>query len=101
MSRDTIEVVSSISNAYKDILKKISEKTPEGMEIIEKEYKDFKSTRSLMFHNCGENKTSIQVRVPDGKDGKDFIKIVVKKGNNFVDDRVILDSFTIKNFVNL
>lgn len=98
LSRDTIEVVSSISNAYKDILKKISEKTPEGMEIIEKEYKDFKSTRSLMFHNCGENKTSIQVRVPDGKDGKDFIKIVVKKGNNFVDDRVILDSFTIKNF---
>ena len=98
LSRETQCSVSYISNAYKDILKKISEKTPEGMEIIEKEYKDFKSTRSLMFHNCGENKTSIQVRVPDGKDGKDFIKIVVKKGNNFVDDRVILDSFTIKNF---
>ena len=98
LSRETQCSTSYISNAYKDILKKISEKTPEGMEIIEKEYKDFKSTRSLMFHNCGENKTSIQVRVPDGKDGKDFIKIVVKKGNNFVDDRVILDSFTIKNF---
>ena len=98
LSRETQCFISYISNAYKDILKKISEKTPEGMEIIEKEYKDFKSTRSLMFHNCGENKTSIQVRVPDGKDGKDFIKIVVKKGNNFVDDRVILDSFTIKNF---
>lgn len=98
LSRETQCVISYISNAYKDILKKISEKTLEGMEIIEKEYKDFKSTRSLMFHNCGENKTSIQVRVPDGKDGKDFIKIVVKKGNNFVDDRVILDSFTIKNF---
>lgn len=98
LSRETQCFISYISNAYKDILKKISEKTLEGMEIIEKEYKDFKSTRSLMFHNCGENKTSIQVRVPDGKDGKDFIKIVVKKGNNFVDDRVILDSFTIKNF---
>lgn len=98
LSRDTMEVVSSISNAYKDILKKISEKTPEGMEIIQKEYKDFKSTRSLMFHNCGENKTSIQVRVPDGKDGRDFIKIVVKKGSNFAQGRVVLDSYTIKEF---
>ena len=98
LSRDTMEVVSSISNAYKDILKKISEKTPEGMEIIQKEYKDFKSTRSLMFHNCGENKTSIQVRVPDGQDGRDFIKIVVKKGSNFSQGKVVLDSYTIKNF---
>ena len=98
LSRDTMEVVSSISNAYKDILKKISEKTPEGMEIIQKEYKDFKSTRSLMFHNCGENKTSIQVRVPDGQDGRDFIKIVVKKGSNFSQGKVVLDSYTIKDF---
>lgn len=98
LSRDTIDVVSSISNAYKDILKKISEKTPEGMEIIQKEYKDFKSTRSLMFHNCGENKTSIQVRVPDGQDGRDFIKIVVKKGSNFSQGKVVLDSYTIKDF---
>lgn len=98
LGRDTIDVVSSISNAYKEILKKISEKTPEGMEIIQKEYKDFKSTRSLMFHNCGENKTSIQVRVPDGKDGRDFIKIVVKKGSNFAQGRVVLDSYTIKDF---
>ena len=98
LSRDTMEVVSSISNAYKDILKKISEKTPEGMEIIQKEYKDFKSTRSLMFHNCGENKTSIQVRVPDGQDGQDFIKIVVKKGSNFSQGKVVLDSYTIKDF---
>ena len=97
LSRDTMEVVSSISNAYKDILKKISEKTPEGMEIIQKEYKDFKSTRSLMFHNCGENKTSIQVRVPDGQDGRDFIKIVVKKGSNFSQGKVVLDSYTIKD----
>ena len=79
-------------------MKKISEKTPEGREIIQKEYKDFKSTRSLMFHNCGENKTSIQVRVPDGKDGRDFIKIVVKKGSNFSQGKVVLDSYTIKNF---
>ena len=98
LSRDTIEVVSSISNAYKDILKKISEKTPEGREIIQKEYKDFKSTRSLMFHNCGENKTSIQVRVPDGQDGRDFIKIVVSKGSNFAQRKVVLDSYTIKDF---
>lgn len=98
LSRDTMEVVSSISNAYKDILKKISEKTPEGMEIIQKEYKDFKSTRSLMFHNCGENKTSIQVRVPDGQDGRDFIKIVVSKGSNFAQRKVVLDSYTIKDF---
>lgn len=98
LGRDTIDVVSSISNAYKEIFKKISEKTPEGMEIIQKEYKDFKSTRSLMFHNCGENKTSIQVRVPDGKDGRDFIKIVVKKGSNFAQGRVVLDSYTIKDF---
>ena len=79
-------------------MKKISEKTPEGMEIIQKEYKDFKSTRSLMFHNCGENKTSIQVRVPDGQDGQDFIKIVVKKGSNFSQGKVVLDSYTIKDF---
>lgn len=98
LGKDTIDIVSSISNAYKDILKKISEKTPEGIEIIQKEYKDFKSTRSLMFHNCGENKTSIQVRVPDGKDGRDFIKIVVKKGSNFSQGKVVLDSYTIKNF---
>lgn len=98
LSSETMYAVSSISDAYKDIMKKIAEKTPEGMEILEKEYKNFKSTRSLVFHNCGENNTSIQVRVPDGKDGRDFIKIVVKKGNSFVDDRVILDSFTIRNF---
>lgn len=98
LGKDTIDIVSSISNAYKDILKKIFEKTPEGIEIIQKEYKDFKSTRSLMFHNCGENKTSIQVRVPDGKDGRDFIKIVVKKGSNFSQGKVVLDSYTIKDF---
>lgn len=98
LNKQTVSSISVISQAYSDIMKKISEKTPEGMEIIEKEYKNFKSTRSLVFHNCGKNKTSIQIRVPDGKDGRDFIKIVVKKGNSFVDDRIILDSFTIKNY---
>lgn len=98
LSRDTVNSVSSVSDAYREILKKISQKTPEGMEIIEKEYKNFKSSRCFVFHNCGENKTSIQVRVPDGKDGRDFLKIVVKKGNSFTDERVILDSFTLKNF---
>lgn len=98
LSRDTMYSVSSISQAYDDIIKKLSEKTSEGIDFIEKEYKDFKSGRGLAFHNCGDKKRSILVRVPDGKDGRDFIKIVVRKGNSFTDERIVLDSFTIKNY---
>ena len=98
LSRDTMYSISSISQAYNDILKQLAEKTPEGIEFIEKEYKNFKSGRGFAFYNCGDKKQSILVRVPDGKDGRDFIKIVVRKGNSFVDERIVLDSFTIKNY---
>ncbi len=97
LSRETALSISSIANAYNDILAKISEKSPEGLEFIEKQYKNFRSGRGFTFHNCGENNKSILVRVPDGKDGRQIIKVVVRKGSSFLDERVVLDSFTIKN----
>lgn len=97
LSRETALSISSIANAYNDILAKISEKSPEGLELIEKQYKNFKSGRGFTFHNCGDNNKSILVRVPDGQDGRQIIKVVVRKGSSFLDERVVLDSFTIKN----
>lgn len=98
LCRETMDSVSSIAQAYQDILKTLSEKTPEGINLIEKEFKNFKAGRGLAFHNCGENNQSILIRMPENKDARDIVKIVVRKGNSFVDERIVLDSFTIKNF---
>lgn len=97
LTRDTALSISSIANAYNDILAKISEKSPEGLEIIEKQYKNFKSGRGLTFHNCGDKNKTILVRVPDGKDGRNLIKVVVRRGSSLWDEKFVLDSFTVKN----
>lgn len=97
LTRETALSISSIANAYNDILANLSKKTPEGLEIIEKQYKNFKSGRGLTFHNCGDNNKTILVRVPDGKDGRSLIKVVVRRGSSLWDEKFVLDSFTIKD----
>ena len=90
--------ISSLVRAYGDILNSLSKKTDEGIAHIEKEFGSFEYGRSMTFHDCGQNKTSISVRVPEGKTGRNLIKIVVKKGKNYPDDKIFLNSFTISDY---
>ena len=82
--------ISSLVRAYGDILNSLSKKTDEGIAHIEKEFGSFEYGRSMTFHDCGQNKTSISVRVPEGKTGRNLIKIVVKKGKNYPDDKMVI-----------
>lgn len=98
LKRETSLSAESVSGAYKSIMEILLTKTDKGIENIEKEFPDFTFGRGLMFHNCGEKKTSIAVRIPDGKTGRDFLKIVVKQGNTFFKQKNILESFTLNGY---
>lgn len=98
LKRETSLSAESVAEAYKSIMEILSRKTEKGIENIEKEFGDFSFGRGLTFHNCGDNNTSIAVRVPDGKTGRDFLKIVVKQGRSFYKERNVLESFTLNGY---
>lgn len=98
LKRETVLSVESVAEAYKNIMEILSRKTEKGIENIEKEFADFSFGRGLTFHNCGDKQASIAIRVPDGKTGRDFLKIVVKQGRSFFKERNVLESFTLKDY---
>lgn len=98
LKRETVLSAESVAEAYKSIMEILSRKTEKGIENIEKEFADFSFGRGLTFHNCGDKQASIAIRVPDGKTGRDFLKIVVKQGRSFFKERNVLESFTLNGY---
>ena len=92
------ESIASVAGAYEEILTALSRKTDEGIKQIEKEFGNIEFGRSLTFHDCGEAKTSIVIRVPENKTARDILKIVVKKGKDYPDNKIFLNSYTIADY---
>ena len=89
--------IASIGKAFGDILNILSQKTDKGIEFIEKNC-DFEFKRSMVFHNCGHDKNTILINIPENKQAKNFIKIVVKKGKEYPNNRIFLHSYAISDF---
>lgn len=97
LKHSTVDALQNIEYAYKDIMSHLLHKTDKGLENIEKEYENFSYKKGMVFHNCGEDKTSIAVRFPEGKDFKGLMRLMVRKGNTFFSERIVIDSYMIKD----
>lgn len=97
LNSKTVESLQNVSRAYDDILSHLLKKSDKGLENIEKNYENFSFKKGMVFHNCGEDGVSIAVRKPEGKDFSGLMRVLVRKGNTFFKERIVLDSFMIKN----
>lgn len=93
----TRESLQNISCAYDDIMSYLARKSDVGMENLEKNYGDFSYKKGMVFHNCGKDGVSIAVRKPEGKDFYGLMRILVRKGNTFFKEKIVLESFMIKD----
>ena len=94
---DIVDSLNYIGKAYQEISEHLSLKNDKGLEIIQKNC-DFELGRSMIFHNCGKDKNTILVSVPDSKTPRELMKIVVKKGKDYPDNKIFLNSFTISEY---
>lgn len=97
LGRTTIDAVDSVLMAYRDIVSKLNLKTDEGIEAIHKAYPDIKIGEGLVFHNCGDKNVSIAVKSAESSKYSGLTKIIVRQGNSTWSERIVLDSFLLKN----
>ena len=92
----TIRVVDTILNGYKDILTKLDRKTPEGIKFLQEHYPDITIGESLIFHNCGKDKSSILIYIAEGLKNKGLTRIIERQGASSWGNRILKNSFTIE-----
>lgn len=95
--RVAVQKISSVTSAYQDIISKLSCKTDEGLEYIQKNFPDISIGEGLTFHNCGENKVSIAIKTAESSKYSGLTKIIVKKGHTTWSEKITLDSFLLKD----
>lgn len=97
LSWNTTRDLKTIIRAYKSIKEKLSSLTEEGISYIEKNYPNISIGESLIFHNCGNKKSSILVRVAESFEYAGLSRIIERKGNSTWSDRIVLNSFLLDN----
>ena len=105
LKHETSRAVGDVLRAFSDIMSRLESKSGEGLEYVSKNFPDLTIGRGLTFHNCGRNKTSIQIVAANSSRYDDLTRIIVRKGNSTWSERIILDSFmlsgndrVVKNF---
>lgn len=63
LSRDTAYLAESIVHAYRDITSKLAQKTDLGLEILQQKYPNITIKSNFIFHNCGDDNSSISIKM--------------------------------------
>ena len=84
-------------SAFKAIKAKLNSLSEEGIKYIEANYPDISIGESLIFHNCGDKKSSILVRSAESLEYSGLSRIIERKGNSTWSERIVLNSFLIDN----
>ena len=88
--------LSTIMKAYKEIKSKVTRLTPEGLAFIAENYPDITIGEGLTFHKCGENNSSILVRLAESFEYEGLARIIERKGNSTWSERIVLNSFLLE-----
>ena len=97
LSWNTIKELKSAMSAFKAIKAKLNSLSEEGIKYIEANYPDISIGESLIFHNCGDKKSSILVRSAESLEYSGLSRIIERKGNSTWSERIVLNSFLIDN----
>ena len=89
----TSYMIQDFLHAYDDIKQILSRKTEVGIKKIAEYYPEVTLGENLVFHNCGEEKNSISIRVAESEQFKGLIYVARRKGNTESTKKVILSSF--------
>lgn len=90
---ETSYMIQDFLHRYDEIKKVLGRKTEEGLRKIALYYPEITLGENIVFHNCGEEKNSISIRVAESKKHKGLAYIARRKGNTESTRKIILDSF--------
>ena len=97
LKRDTSRMMEDFLHAYREIKAILERKTPEGIEKIMSEFPNITIGENLVFHNCGEDKNSIHIKVAQSEKHRGLTYISRRKGNTEWTNRIFLESFMFKD----
>lgn len=89
----TSYMIQDFLHAYEEIKQILSRKTEAGIKKIAQYYPDVTLGENLIFHNCGEDRNSISIRVADSEQNRGLIYLARRKGNTESTKKVILNGF--------
>ena len=92
----TSYMMQDFLHAYQEIKKILEQKTAAGLEKIALNFPDITIGENLIFHNCGEDKNSITIKVAESERYKGLTYIARRKGNTEYSKRILLNSFMVE-----
>ena len=95
LTKSTLTKVDSIRKLYEEISKKIERLTPEGIKHVE-ENLPVSLSRALGFHEIGDYKTSLVVRISNSLANDGTMRIIERKNNSKgYGNRIVINSFVL------
>lgn len=92
---NTISKVNAVRKLYSEISNKIARLSPSGISYIEKAL-PVKLSRALSFHEIGEHKTSIVIRLSNTLENDGAMRIIERKSaSKHYGDRIVINSFVL------
>ena len=93
----TVRNVDSVLNAYRDIASKLECKTSEGIKFIQENFANIEIGEGLLFHNCGEDKTSILIRVAESLKNIGLTRIIERQSSSSWGNKIVKNSFLLEH----
>ena len=93
----TSYMIQDFLHGYRDIKNMLGQKTAAGLEKIALYYPEVTIGENLVFHNCGEDKNSISIRVAESEKYRGLTYIARREGDTENTRKNILNSFMISN----
>ncbi len=93
LGRESSYMIQDFLHRYDEIKKILERKTEEGLRKIALYYPEITLGENIVFHNCGEEKNSISIRIAESEKYRGLAYIARRKGNTESTRKIILDSF--------
>lgn len=92
----TIKKLSSLLAGYADILTKLKSKTPEGIKFLQENFPNITIGESLIFHNCGDDGSSILLQVAEDGKNKGLVRFIERQGASSWGNRIFKRAFLLE-----
>lgn len=89
--------LNSITQAYREIREKLNYKTEEGLQYIQQKFPNISIGEGLIFHNCGDKKSSIVIKCAESIENKGLMKIIERKSGTSWGEGIVLNSFLVED----
>ena len=92
----TIKKLSSLMSGYVDILTKLKTKTSEGIKFLQENFPNITIGESLIFHNCGDDGSSILLQVAEDGKNKGLVRFIERQGASSWGNRIFKRAFLLE-----